>query len=78
MHVAVVDMDETYGAYVAAEKNTFKITYSESKVNVKNDKDNKVNHSNSTASNINGNSNNSNNDTAVPVHTGSGSYRFGF
>ena len=69
-------MDATYGAYVAAEKNTCKNTNSNSNIKAINS-NNKANYSNNTHNHISNNGND-NNKAPVPVHTGSGSYRFGF
>ena len=44
IHAAVADMDATYGAYVAAEKNTLKNTHSNSHIDVNNS--NKAKYSN--------------------------------
>ena len=60
-------MDATYGAYVAAEKNTCKNTNSNSNIKAVNS-DNKAN---SICNNVN-----DKNTTPALVHTGSGSYRF--
>ena len=65
-------MDATYGAYVAAEKNTSKNTTNNNSDTNGNNSNNKVNYSNTTDTYINKTFCNNNTNTAVP-----GSHQFG-